>query len=62
MEFKKLLNNANKTQLQLAKEVGVTQALISKWVVGKCQPQLNMVGRLAEVLHCTVEDILSCFK
>lgn len=57
-----LLRNNNITQAQLAAKIGITQQLVSKWVTGGCQPQIDMLPKLAEALNCSVEDIVNCFK
>ena len=49
------------TQNILAKKLGVTQQLISMWVRGKAQPKIDMVPKLAKVLHEPAEVIIQCF-
>lgn len=60
--FRSLLKERGITQSELAIQVGKSQRLISKWVNGDCQPQINMLPKLAEVLNVSVETILECFK
>lgn len=57
-----LLRKNNITQSQLAAKIGITQQLVSKWVTGGCQPQIDMLPKLAEALNCSVEEIVNCFK
>lgn len=60
--LKQILFQRNIKQSQLAKKLGVTQQLVSKWVTGGCQPQIEMLPKLAEALNCSVEEIVNCFK
>lgn len=45
-------------QEMLAKELGVSTATISYYLNGKRVPNLYRAEKLAEILHCTVEDLL----
>ena len=60
--LKQILSARNIKQAQLAEYLGVTQQLVSKWINGRCQPQIEMLPKLAEALNCSVEDIVNCFK
>ena len=59
--FNDLLKRKKMTQNILAKKLGVTQQLISMWVRGKAQPKIDMVPKLAKVLHEPAEVIIQCF-
>ena len=50
---------AHLTQFQLANMVGVTQASISLWESGRCFPRRSLWQKLAHVLNCTVEELLT---
>ena len=62
MRFRELMKSKSQTQVLLAKQLGVTQSLISQWMNGKCQPQVDMIPDIAKVLNCTVEEVVNCFK
>lgn len=47
------------TQAELAERVGVTGGAVSKWERGLCYPDIEMVGRLAEVFGLSVGEILA---
>lgn len=47
------------TQMELADILGVTQGSITNWEVGIRKPDIFMLKRLAEVLQCTTDDLLS---
>ncbi|MGN0629982.1 MAG: helix-turn-helix domain-containing protein [Ruminococcus sp.] len=46
------------TQKELANKLGVTPNAISQWENGVRNPSLENVKRLADILHCTTDDIL----
>lgn len=62
MKLALLLKEKGFTQIEIARVINVSQALISKWVHGICEPQMENVVKLAEVLNCSVEEIVNCFK
>ena len=45
--------------MELADILGVTQGSITNWEVGIRKPDIFMLKRLAEVLQCTTDDLLS---
>ena len=47
------------TQAELAERVGVTGGAVSKWERGLCYPDIEMVGRLAEVFGLSVGEMLA---
>lgn len=59
--FKNLIKEKGFNQVKLANELGVSQVLIWKWINRKCQPQLNMINKLAYVLNCTTDEVLKSF-
>ena len=59
MDFSKQLIEARKaagmTQEQLGEALHVTRATISHWEVGRHAPDLEMIQKIAEVLHCSFD-------
>ena len=47
------------TQAQLAEKLGVTGGAVSKWERGLCYPDIELVGRLAEIFSVSVNEILA---
>lgn len=49
---------AEKTQSQLADELGVTQPLIAKWEAGKAFPKTEDIRRVADAYGLKPEQLL----
>lgn len=62
MHFKKLLQVCKITQTKLASDLGVSQQLVSGWITGKCQPQIEMIVKLSKILNHSIEDIVQSFS
>ena len=60
MTFKKLLESKNITQVELARELGLSQSAISLYTSGKRAPRILLLPRIAEALGCTMEELLKC--
>lgn len=54
-----LRKEANLTQAELAKKLGVTSAAISKWECGRCYPDIELLSKIARVFSVDVAEILS---
>ncbi|MBU2704015.1 transcriptional regulator with XRE-family HTH domain [Sporomusaceae bacterium BoRhaA] len=48
----------NMSQAALARAVGVNQSTIASWEKGRTEPDTIMVGRLAQVLKVTTDNLL----
>lgn len=46
------------TQQQLAEAIGSTQQMIAKWEMGKRDPRISSLIRLADALNCAVDDLI----
>ncbi len=49
----------NLTQMQLAEKLGITDRAVSKWENGKALPDASLMLQLCDILHITVNDLLS---
>ena len=58
MELKKIREANNMTQSELAERINVTQGVISMWEIGLCNPGLDNVMKLAQTLHCSIDELL----
>lgn len=46
------------TQAELADRLCVTQGAISQWETGKSFPRAELLPKLADILGCTVDELL----
>lgn len=46
------------SQAELAKAMGVAQNTISCWEIGKRHPSIPKLVRLAEILECSVSELV----
>lgn len=46
------------TQFEVAEKVGVDQSAVSFWEKGKYFPRVAVLKKLADLYHCTVDDLL----
>ena len=53
-----LLNIRNITQRELAREIGTTEAAISRYCRGQRVPKATTVGKMAKVLKTTTDYII----
>lgn len=56
--IKKLRLLAEKTQMETAKILGVTQHTYSNYELGKTQPDFNSLIKLADYFHTTIDNLL----
>ncbi len=54
-----LRTNVGLSQEQLAEKLYVTRAMVSKWEREICQPDYNMVVKIAEILSVSPDEIMS---
>lgn len=47
------------TQQELADVLGVTQGAVANWENGIRKPDIFMLKRIADALHCTADDLLN---
>lgn len=58
MEIKKIREAKGLRQYELAARVGVKQASVSAWESGQAYPSAENLLKLADILHCTVDELL----
>lgn len=59
MRIKELREKAGLTQMQIAEHMGVDQAAVHRWEIGKAMPRAAKLPELAELLHCTIDELYS---
>lgn len=53
-----LRERADLTQTELAERLGVTQGAVSQWEHGLAHPSIRLLPKLADILGCTVDELL----
>lgn len=48
---------AHLTQVQLAKNINVSQQTISLWEAGEAKPRADKLPELAKILGCTIDEL-----
>lgn len=56
--LKQLMQENDCTQSYLAKQIGVSQVAISKWLNKKSEPTAEMLIELAEFFNCSIDYLL----
>ena len=59
MSFVNQRKQAKMSQMEVARALGVDQSSVCLWETGKTMPRANLLLRLAELYHCTVDELLS---
>lgn len=58
-KIKEMRKRLNLSQGDLANQINVTQGAVSQWESGLTNPTLETLVKIAAVLRCTVDDLLS---
>lgn len=61
-QFKKILAERDITQQELAKKLGIAQSMISQWLTGTSNPNLNTLKKLSSVLDVQLNYFLEDLK
>ena len=58
MNLKQLRMSKNLTQIELAKKLKIQRTTVSMWETNKSYPNASMLKKLAQVLDCSVDELL----
>lgn len=58
MNLKAIRCRAGMTQAELANRIGKRPNTITQWELGTRQPKADLLPKLADVLGCTVDELL----
>lgn len=58
MPIRMLRERLGMTMYELADRMGVSVATVSRWETGEAVPITTRLGALADVLHCTADELL----
>lgn len=56
-ELKELRKKAGYSQMELAKQIGVTQSNVAKWETGNYFPRPVLLPVLADLLQCSIDEL-----
>lgn len=56
-KIKKIRKEKNLTQEELAKKLNVTQKCISSWEIGRTEPSIEKIIKLAEIFEVKIENL-----
>lgn len=59
VRIRELREQAGLTQGQIAEHMGVDQAAVHRWEIGKAMPRAAKLPELAALLHCTIDELYS---
>lgn len=59
MICKELREERGLTQKEFADKLGLDQSTVSLWENGKTQPRTKLLVKIARILGCTVEELVS---
>lgn len=55
--LKSIIEGSGVKQRFIAEKIGVTDALLSKWVNNRVQPRIDNLFKLSKALDCEIEEI-----
>lgn len=58
MKLKELRQAKKLTQIEIAKELEVSHTTVSMWETGAALPRAGKLIKLADILGCTVDELL----
>lgn len=61
MEFRKLLEEKQVSKAELSRKIGVSWQLVYNWVVGRSEPQLSVLPKIAKALKISIEEVVYSF-
>lgn len=57
--IKKFMTYRGLNQQEVSEQIGITQAMLSRYITGSSMPRLDKLNHLAHVLNCEVTDLTS---
>ncbi|MEG0832337.1 MAG: helix-turn-helix transcriptional regulator [Acidaminococcaceae bacterium] len=58
LAIRRLRKRLGLTQAEIAKQIGVTAPTFSRWETGMFFPRVDKLLLLAQVLHCTIAELM----
>lgn len=60
--LKAMMKSKHVTQEELAKEIGVTQTMFSRYITGKSNPTIYKAYGIAEYIGCSIDELMKIDK
>lgn len=57
MKIKTLRQARGISQQAFANQLGVDRSTVTKWETGRAEPRCAIVPRIAEALHCSIDEL-----
>lgn len=59
LQIRKIREQAEKTQIELAKAVGCSNVAVCRWESGDTLPTVDKLPLIATALNCTIDELFS---
>lgn len=59
MSFSSARERTGLTQKEVAEKLGIDQSAVSLWETGKTSPRIAVLIKLAELYHCSLDELLT---
>lgn len=59
MSFLSAREKTGLTQKEVAEKLGIDQSAVSLWETGKTAPRVAILVKLAELYHCSLDELLA---
>lgn len=56
--LRRMMKEENMRQEDLAKEIGVSRQMVSKYINGQCIPSYFTIVRISDALFCSLEEFV----
>ena len=58
INLKRIMKTKHVNQIELSKEIGVTQTMLSRYITGKSNPTIYKVHAMAEYIGCSIDELM----
>ena len=59
LNIKLEIERSGKSKTEIARAIGVSNATVSQYLSGRCQPTLSTLSKLCVFLDCSADEILN---
>ena len=56
--LKRMMKEDSISQEELANRIGVSQAMVSRYMTGQCLPSLSTTIKIMDVLFCSLDNLI----